>query len=359
MDTHLNPNRLQANVEQVPIRNGYGAGLVKAGEKNRNVVALCADLTESTRTEDFAVRWPERFVEVGVAEQDLATVASGMAATGKIPFVTSYATFSPGRNWEQIRTTIAYNDVPVKVIGSHTGVSVGPDGATHQALEDIAIMRALPNMVVIAPCDYLEAERATLAALKHPGPVYIRLAREATPVVTTKATPFKLGQSQEFRSGTDLTIVACGSLVYEALMAADVLSKKHVEARVLNMATVKPLDGKALLHAARETGAIVSVEEHQITGGLGGAVAEFLAAHAPVPQEFIGVQDQFGESGAPEELLEKFHLKSQDIVTAAQRVLDRKQKQPAIPRVCVVPKSTRRTPPKRAARTRTRKKAVQ
>lgn len=322
----LNKKLYDKQVEQVPIRNGYGEGLLAAGEINGDVVALCADLTESTRTEAFATKFPERYVQIGVAEQNLATVASGMAAAGKIPFITSYATFSPGRNWEQIRTTIAYNDQPVKIIGSHAGISVGPDGATHQALEDIAIMRALPNMVVIAPCDYLEAKKATLAALGYDGPVYIRLAREATPVVTTSKTDFKIGQALELVAGSDLTIIACGPLVYEALIAAKKLKSKKIMARVLNMATVKPLDEKAVLAAARDTGAIVTVEEHQITGGLGSAVAESLAKTLPVPQEFVGVKDRFGESGEPDQLLEKFGLKAADIVEASEKVMARKKK---------------------------------
>ncbi|MCA9388235.1 transketolase family protein [Candidatus Berkelbacteria bacterium] len=322
---NLNPKLYSKDVEQVPIRNGYGEGLVAAGELSDQVVALCADLTESTRTQAFAEKFPERFIQVGVAEQNLATVASGLAAAGKIPFVTSYATFSPGRNWEQIRTTICYNDQPVKVIGSHAGISVGPDGATHQALEDMAIMRALPNMVVMAPCDHLEAKKATLAALEYAGPVYIRLAREATPVVTTGKTQFKIGEAVEFNPGSDLTIIACGPLVYEAMQAAKQLKAKKISAQVLNMATVKPLDEKAVLSAAKQTGAIVTVEEHQVTGGLGGAVAEFLTQHQPVPQEFIGVRDRFGESGEPAELLEKFGLKAKHIIEASLKVIRRKR----------------------------------
>lgn len=325
-DIKLNPELYHKSVEQVPIRNGYGDGLVIAGERDDAVVALCADLTESTRTQPFAERFPERFVQIGVAEQNLAAVASGMAAAGKIPFITSYATFSPGRNWEQIRTTICYNDQPVKIIGSHAGVSVGPDGATHQALEDIAIMRALPNMTVIAPCDHFEASRATVAAAKHPGPVYIRLAREKTPVVTTSKTPFAIGKSIVFLDGTDVAIIACGSLVYQAMLAAKQLASAGVSAMVVNMHTIKPIDEEQLVAAATRCGAIVTVEEHQINGGLGGAVAEVLSRTIPTPQAFIAMQDRFGESGQPEELLELFHLTAKDIVGAAHNVLQRKRR---------------------------------
>lgn len=322
----MNPKLHDPSVEQVPIRNGYGDGLLACGEQNEQVVACCADLTESTRTEAFAKRFPDRFFEIGVAEQNLVTVASGLAAAGKIPFVTSYATFSPGRNWEQIRTTICYNNLPVKIVGSHAGISVGPDGATHQALEDMAIMRALPNMVVIAPCDHLEARRATLAALNHNGPVYLRLAREKTPVVTTDDTPFELGKGIVLREGSDLTLAACGPLVYQALVAAETLAQSGIQARVLNLHTIKPLDDELVVAAARETGAIVSVEEHQVTGGLGGAIAELLSRTHPVPQEYVGVQDRFGESGQPNELLEKCGLTSEAVVVAAQAVLKRKNR---------------------------------
>ena len=336
-DPHLNPSLYDRDVEQVPIRSGYGDGLVVAGERDGRVVALCADLTESTKTQAFAERFPDRFVEIGVAEQNLVTVASGMAAVGKIPFITSYATFSPGRNWEQIRTTVCYNDQPVKIIGSHAGVSVGPDGATHQALEDMAIMRALPNMTVIAPCDHLEAKRATIAAAKHDGPVYIRLARERTPVITTEHTPFEIGKSLTFVEGSDVTLVTCGSLTYQALLAAQALRTLGVSAEVLNMHTVKPIDADALVASVRKTGCVVSIEEHQVTGGLGGAVAELLARSYPVPQSFIGMPDRFGESGEPNELLAHCHMVADDIVAAARDAVARK------------PKSVRTTPAKRAA----------
>ena len=313
---HLVKDLFSDKIEQVPTRNGYGEGLVEAGKKNKNVVALCADLTDSTRTKMFRDKFPDRFVEIGVAEQNLVTVASGMAAVGKIPFVSSYGVFSPGRCWEQIRTTICYNDQPVKIAGAHTGVSVGPDGATHQMLEDMAIMRALPNMIVLAPCDKVETRKATEKAAENGKPTYLRFAREKTPVMTTQRTPFKIGRAEVFRAGKRVTIVACGPLVYEALQAA-----KEVDGEVINCHTIKPLDSKTILRSVKKTGRVVTVEEHQITGGLGGAVAEVLAEYRPAPMRRVGVRDRFGESGDPNELLEKFGLKAKDIVKAAKEIL--------------------------------------
>ncbi|MBI2609926.1 transketolase family protein [Candidatus Giovannonibacteria bacterium] len=315
-------------IEQVPTRKGYGEGLLEAGEKDPRVVALCADLTESTQTHLFAKKFPERFIEMGVAEQNMATVAAGLASYGKIPFITSYAMFSPGRNWEQIRTTICYNNVPVKVIGSHAGISVGPDGATHQAIEDMAITRVIPNMTVINPCDVHEARKATLAALEV-GPVYIRLHREKTPVMTTPESPFEIGKAvtvwDSDSNRVDASIVACGPLVYNAILAASELEKEGYKIRVLNSHTVKPLDEEDVLKAAKDSGAIVTVEEHQITGGLGSAVAEYLAKNYPVPMEFVGVENRFGESGAPNELLKAFGMESADIKKAILKVISRKK----------------------------------
>ncbi len=348
-DLHLNPKLFDPDLEQVPSRNGFGEGLVLAGEENPRVVALCADLTESTRIEDFKKKFPDRFVELGVAEQNLATVAAGMAGAGKIPFISSYATFSPGRNWEQIRTTICYNDRPVKIIGSHAGISVGPDGATHQALEDIAIMRALPNMVVICPADAIEAKKATLAVSKTDKPSYIRLSRAGVPVVTTEQTPFEIGKAEILWSGSDpenvenaaaqlhtdkgsdpkadaATIIACGQMVYQALLAAKELEKQKICVRVINCHTIKPLDAKTILKAAEETGAIVTVEEHQVNGGLGGAVSELICQHYPVPVKIVGIEDHFGESGEPEELLKKFGLTKDAIIKAVTQVLRLKGK---------------------------------
>lgn len=323
---YLNPKLFDNDIEQVPSRNGYGEGLVLAGEENPNVVALCADLTESTRTEAFAKKFPERFIEVGVAEQNLATVGAGMALGGKIPFISSYATFSPGRNWEQIRTTICYNDVPVKIIGSHAGVSVGPDGATHQALEDMAIMRALPNMIVICPCDANQAKKATMAIAKNGKPSYLRLSRDKIPVITTDDSPFVIGKADIYYEGKDVTVIATGQMVYRALLAAKELEKHRISVRVINCHTIKPLDKKTILQAAEETRAIVTVEEHQTTGGLGGAVAEVLSQHYPVPLKIIGVEDRFGESGEPNELLEKFGLTEEAIIKAVTQVIRMKGK---------------------------------
>ena len=324
----LNPKVFDHDVEQVPIRKGFGQGLLAAGEKDKNVVGLCADLTESTQMHLFKEKFPERFIEMGVAEQNLVTVASGMAAMGKIPFVSSYAMFSPGRNWEQIRTTIAYNDVPVKVIGSHAGVSVGPDGGTHQAIEDIALMRVLPNMTVISPCDSIEAKKATMAAAESKTPVYIRLIREKTPVITTEDTPFEIGKARVYfdpvAGKPDVAIIATGALVHKALIVAKELVKEKIGASVINLATIKPLDEKTVLQAAKSAGAIVTVEEHQIAGGMGGAVAEFLAASHPVPIEFIGVRDEFGQSGTPEELVEHYGMGVSHIKAAVHKVLKRK-----------------------------------
>lgn len=321
----LNPKLFDDGIEQIPSRNGYGEGLVLAGEENPDVVALCADLTESTRTQAFAEKFPHRFIEVGVAEQNLVTVAAGMALAGKIPFTTSYATFSPGRNWEQIRTTICYNDLPVKIIGSHAGISVGPDGATHQALEDIAMTRALPNMVVISPADAVEARKATQAMVRMSKPCYMRLSREKVPAVTTSETPFEIGRAEVFYEGKNVTIIATGQMVYKALLAAKELESHKISARVINCHTIKPLDKKTILQAAEETGALVTVEEHQVTGGLGGAVAELVSQNYPVPLKIIGIPDQFGESGEPNELLEKFGLTKEAIISAATSVLRMKR----------------------------------
>lgn len=323
---YLNPKIFDKDLEQVPSRNGFGEGLVLAAEENEQVVGLCADLTESTRMQSFAEKFPQRFIEVGVAEQNLATVAAGMALGGKIPFISSYATFSPGRNWEQIRTTICYNDVPVKIIGSHAGVSVGPDGATHQALEDIALMRALPNMIVISPTDSIEARKATMAIARIPTPCYMRLSREKIPVITTDQTPFEIGKMEVFYEGSDVTVIATGEMVYKALLAAEELRSGKISVRVINCHTIKPLDKGTVIKAARETGAIVTVEEHQIHGGLGGAVAEVVSQNYPVPVRIIGIEDKFGESGTPDELLEKFGLTKEAIIKAVTQVLRMKGK---------------------------------
>lgn len=306
-----------------PIRKGFGRGLLEAGKLDENVVAACADLTDSTQMSLFKNEFPERFVEIGVAEQNLVTVGSGLAAMGKIPFVSSYAAFSPGRNWEQIRTTICLNEMPVKVVGSHAGVSVGPDGATHQMLEDIAIMRVLPHMVVIAPCDSVEAEKATMLMAKDKRPNYLRLAREATPIITTKDTPFEIGPAYVLEKGEDITIIATGTMTYQALVAAEKLYKDGISAEVVHVPTIKPLDEATILKSVRKTGHVVTAEEGQIAGGLGGVIAELLAENHPVPMRRIGMKDRFGESGSPDELLEHFGLTAKQIRLAAHSLLDK------------------------------------
>ena len=317
------------DVEQLPIRKGFGEGLVVAAEADMNVVGLCADLTESTHMSLFKEKFPTRFLEIGIAEQNLAAVASGMAAMGKVPFITSYAMFSPGRNWEQIRTTIAYNDRPVKIAGSHAGVSVGPDGGTHQAIEDIAITRVMPRMVVLSPCDAIEAKKAIVAAAKTTTPVYIRLARDKTPIITSDQTPFTIGKAEIYFAPKEgkavVGIVATGALLHKALSAAQELESEGIAVKVVNLATIKPLDEQAIWTLAQETGAIVTVEEHQIAGGMGSAVAECLAQHAPVPAEFIGVRDQFGQSGTPAELIEHYGMGVSHIKAAVEKVLLRKR----------------------------------
>lgn len=313
-------------LEQAPIRNGYGEGLVEAGKKYPNVVALCADLTESTRTEPFKKAFPDRFVQMGVAEQNLASVASGMAAMGKIPYISSYAMFSPGRNWEQIRTTICYNERHVIIAGAHAGISVGPDGATHQAIEDMAITRVIANMTVIAPSDVHEARKATFAAASLAGPVYIRFAREKTPIYTTPDTPFEIGRAEILWEGNNpqVAFIACGPLVHNALLAAGELAKEGIDSIVVNNHTVKPIDEKTIIDAAKRAGAFVTVEEHQINGGMGSAVAEIIAQNHPVPIEFVGVQNRFGESGTPMELVEKLGMGVSSIIQAAKKVIQRK-----------------------------------
>lgn len=291
-----------------PIRAGFGRGLKKAGENNQKIVALCADLTDSTKMNEFADVFPERFIEVGIAEQNLVTVAAGLARAGKIPFTSSYAAFSPGRNWEQIRTTITLNEMPVKIIGSHAGVSVGPDGATHQMLEDIALMRVLPHMVVIAPGDGIEAEKATQAIAVNNQPSYLRLAREATPIFSTPESPFEIGKAYVLREGSDVTLLGTGTMTYQLLKAAERLAENGINAEVVHVPTIKPLDNETILESVRKTGRAVSAEEAQIAGGFGGAIAELLSESLPTPLLRIGMHDQFGESGDPAELLKHFNL---------------------------------------------------
>ncbi len=302
-------NLFDEDVVKEPIRAGFGRGLLAAGEANEAVVALCADLTDSTQMTKFKDAFPERFVEVGVAEQNLVTVASGMARMGKIPFTSSYAAFSPGRNWEQIRTTACLNEQPVKIVGSHAGISVGPDGATHQMLEDIALMRVLPHMVVVAPGDSVEAEKATRLLAENGKPSYIRLAREKTPVFSTDDSPFEIGKAYILREGNDVSLLGTGTMTYQLLEAAKLLAEQHgINAEVVHVPTIKPLDEATILHSIAKTGRVVTAEEAQVAGGFGSAVAELLSEKKPTPLKRIGMYDRFGESGAPDELLDHFGL---------------------------------------------------
>ncbi len=311
--------------EKKATRDGFGEGMLELGKKNKKVVALCADLAESTRLAEFRQKFPERFIELGVAEQNLASIAAGMALMEKIPFIASFAVFNPGRNWEQIRTTICYNDAPVKIIGSHAGIATGEDGATHQGTEDIALMRSLPNMTVIVPCDAIEARKATIAAASRKGPVYIRVARNRTPLLTAEHSRFEIGKADIIKEGRDVTIISCGPIAFNVLQAAEMLGKDGISAQVINCHTVKPLDTKTLAVAARKTGAFVTVEDHQVNGGLGSAVAEALSEIIPVPIKRIGLKDKFGESGATDELFAKYGMTAADIARGAKEAITLKQ----------------------------------
>lgn len=318
----------ELSINYMATRDGFGRGLVAAGGQNQNVVVLSADVSSSTRCNFFAEKFPERFFQIGIAEQNLVGVAAGLAESGKIPFVAAYAIFSPGRNWEQIRTMVAYNDANVKICGHHAGLLTGYDGATHQALEDIALMRVLPNMKIIVPCDAVEAEKATLAAAKISGPVYLRFSREKTPIFTEQETPFEFGKAEIFYETRkpQVLIIGCGPILANALLVAQELEREKINTIVLNCHTIKPLDEKKILELAKKCGAVVSVEEHNILGGLGGAVAEILAKNYPVPMEFIGTQDTFGETGEPKELFEKYGLGVKNIKEAIKKAIKRKNK---------------------------------
>ena len=317
---YLNPEKLKKQAT----RAGFGDGLNIIGRQNKEVVALCADLTGSLNMSQFAKMYPKRFFQMGVAEQNMAGVAAGLELTGKIPYMGSFATFSPGRNWEQIRVSVCYNNANVKIIGSHAGLTVGEDGATHQALEDIAITRSLPNMVVINPCDGEEAKKATIAISKYKGPVYLRLSRVKTPIFTKKDTLFKIGKANVLVRGKDVTIFACGVMVYPALLAADKLKQQNIKATVVNLHTIKPLDEKLILKLAKTTGAFVTVEEHQVAGGLGSAIAEFIVKNKSIPMAMVGVEDTFGESGDSDELLKKYGLTEANIIKKAKVVISKK-----------------------------------
>jgi transketolase len=315
-----------ADLKHVPTRNGFGEGMVEAGARNRDVIGICADLSESTRFEAFKKAHPTQYLEIGVSEQMLVAMAGGLASVGKIPWIASYAMFNPGRSWEQVRTIMALNETNVKIAGAHAGVSVGPDGATHQAIEDIAIMRVIPHMMVVVPCDAIQTKKATLAVSEKWGPAYLRFGREKTAVITTEETPFEIGKAQTFREGGDVAIIACGILVYNALVAADRLAREDgIECLVLNNHTVKPMDETAIVEAAKACGTVVTVEEHQRQAGMGSRVAEILAQRFPVPIEFVGVDDRFGQSGDPQELVEYYGMGAGAIADAARRARQRKK----------------------------------
>lgn len=316
---------IKGETEKIPTRFGYADALVKLGEMNKDVVVMDADLSKSTLTNKFSAVYPERFIDMGISEQDMLGTAGGLSLVDKIPFVTTYGVFVAGRAWDQIRTTIAYGNLNVKIGGAHGGISVGPDGATHQALEEITIMRVIPGMTVLAPTDAKETYKATIAAAEMKGPVYLRFGREAVPVITTDETPFVIGRGEVYRDGKDVTIIACGVMVYISLRAAEMLKEKGISARVINLHTIKPIDKEIIIKAAKETGAIVTAEEHSIVGGFGGAVAEVVVESYPVPMKRVGTLDRFGESGTPEELMAEFNLSENDIIKAVEDVLSRKK----------------------------------
>ncbi len=320
----LNPKIGSPDIEQTPTRQGYGEGLVELGTTDERVVVLTGDLAGSTTASKFGDKFPERFIECGVAEQNMMGIAAGLALAGKIPFVSSYATFSPGRNWDQLRVSVCYSQTNVKIAGAHTGISVGPDGATHQALEDIAITRVLPNLTVVVPCDYLETKKATMALGAMVGPAYFRFAREKTPIMTTPETPFIVGKAEIFKDGTDVALIGSGPVLYNGLLAALELEQEGISVMVVNNHTIKPIDVETIVEAAQKCGAVVTLEEHQIMGGAGSAVAEVLAQHCPVPVEMVGVIDHFGESGEPNELIEKFGMGKDSVKAAIKKVLQRK-----------------------------------
>jgi transketolase len=321
-DYILNPHYASDDVKIEPTRLGFGRGLVKAGESDERVVALCADLTESTQISLFRDKFPKRYVEVGIAEQNLVTVASGMARAGKIPFTASYAAFSPGRNWEQIRTTAALNDQPVKIVGAHAGISVGPDGATHQIVEDIALMRVMPNMVVVYPGDSIEAEKATLKIAGNGKPSYIRLAREKTPIFSTENSPFEIGKAYTLRHGNDISLLGTGTITYQLLILARFLETAGISAEVIHVPTIKPLDEATILASIQKTGRVVTAEEAQIAGGFGSAVAELLSEKSPTPLYRIGIRDRFGESGSPQELMTHFGLTAETMLPGVLKFID-------------------------------------
>ncbi len=305
-------------------RSGFGDGLVEAGKRNTNVVALTADLTESVKMTSFKKEFPERFFQVGIAEANMIDIAAGMAVSGKVPFASSFAAFATGRVYDQIRQSVAYSNTNVKIGGSHAGVTLGEDGATHQILEDIGLMKMLPNMVVINPCDYNQTKAATIAVAEYNGPVYIRFGRPKVPIFITEDTQFVIGKALMLNEGKDVTILATGHLVWEAIVAGEILAEQGIDAEIINIHTIKPLDNGAILRSVNKTGCVVTCEEHQYNGGLGDSVAQLLARNNPKPMEYVGVDDEFGESGKPEELMVKFGLKAVNIVEAVKKVIARK-----------------------------------
>ena len=309
---------------KIPMRDGYGKALLELIAVNPNVIALDADVAKSTRSIWVKEKFPANFVDMGIAEQDLVGTAAGLALGGMLPFTSTYAVFMAGRAWDEIRTTVCYNNLNVKIAGAHAGISVGPDGATHQALEDVALMRVLPNMTVVVPCDAEETRKATLAIAAINGPAYIRFGREAVPVVTDESTPFELGKARICREGSDVAIFANGAMLYESLEAAKILAAENISAEIIDLHTVKPLDVEAVTAAAKKCRCVVTAEEHQIFGGMGSAVAECLAKNFPVPQEFIAINDSFGESGQPQELMDAYGLNQSAIVAAVKKVVARK-----------------------------------
>lgn len=323
VDYRLNPSIFDEDVLQEPIRLGFGRGLLAAGLEDDRVVALCADLTESTQVHLFAEKFPDRFIQVGIAEQNLVAVASGIAAAGKIPFASSYAAFNPGRNWEQIKTTVCLNNQPVKIIGCHAGIGVGPDGATHQMLEDVALMRVLPNMIVIAPGDSIEAEKATKAIAFNNKPSYLRLARPKSPVISTNDSPFEVGAAYVLRAGTDVSLLGTGAMTYQLMVASKILAERGISAEVVHCPTIKPLDKQVLLDSSRRNGRVVTAEEAQVSGGFGGAVSELLSEELPTPLLRLGVHDRFGESGEPAELFDYFGLTGEHIANKVQEFINR------------------------------------
>jgi len=313
-------------MDKKPTRDGFGEALVELGEKRKDIVVLSADLTESTRAGWFKKKFPERFISMGVSEQDMISTAAGLALSGKTAFACTFGVFAAGRAWDQVRVSVAYMGANVKIVGTHGGISVGPDGPTHQAIEEITLTRVLPNMTVIVPCDAIEAKKATIESASLKGPVYLRLGRGKVPVITKEKDIFEIGKASIFKKGKDVTIIACGIMVYHAILACDILKQKGIDAGLINLHTVKPIDSDAIISAAKSTGAVVTAEEHAVMGGMGSAVSEVLAQNFPVPIEFVGVKDRFGESGDPDELFKIFGLTSEDIAKAAERIVERKIK---------------------------------